>query len=449
MLAGALVTAGAVGLTPAQASLSSAAVQTEPAQLASAAPFGVLAATTVTSTGPTRVTGDLGVSPGTAVTGFGPGTVSGSIHAGDAVAARAQSDVGSAYGDLADRPADRNLSGEPLGGKTLRPGVKKFNTSAGLDGTLTLDAQNDPDAVFIVQIGSTLTTKPGSRVVLRNGAQACHVFWNVGSSATLGTATAFAGNVLANTSITAQTGASVDGRLLAHNGAVTLDSNSITRSGCTPPAPTGYLEICKKAANSRGAVTGAYTFTVAGRTVSVPVGTCTGPLKVRSGEVTVTEEARTGIRLSACDTRPLLRLRSCDPVARKAVVRVPEGGVSDETVLTITNRVADPADDVAVKVCKVAGAGVTVGTNFSFTVASRSVTVPAGPADQGGYCKLLYGFEPGTAVTATEVAVTGTRVAGLTVQPSDRRISASTTERKATVRVETGVTVVTFTNAKT
>lgn len=129
------------------------------------------------------------------------------------------------------------LTGQDLGGLTLVAGVYCFSSSAQLTGTVTLDAQGDPDAVFIFQIGSTLTTASGSNVNLVNGAQACNVVWQVGSSATLGTATTFRGNILALQSITLNTDATVEGRALARNGAVTMDSNTVTRTTCAQPPP--------------------------------------------------------------------------------------------------------------------------------------------------------------------------------------------------------------------
>ena len=201
--------------------------------------FAVLGGQTVTNTGTSVLNGDLGVSPGTAITGFPPGIVNGVIHAADAVAAQAQSDLTIAYNDAAGRAPDANLSGQDLGGKTLTAGAYKFDAAAQLTGTVTLDGQGNPDAVFIFQIGSTLTTATSATVALQNLAQACHVFWQVGSSATLGTNTTFVGDVLALTSITAVTGANVlGGRLLARNGAVTLDANVVTRSVCAPGTTT-------------------------------------------------------------------------------------------------------------------------------------------------------------------------------------------------------------------
>jgi hypothetical protein len=200
--------------------------------LGSAAAFAVLGGSTVTNTGSSVVTGDLGVSPGLAITGFPPGLVSGATHAGDATAAQAQSDVGIAYAALAGDACSVDLTGQDLGGLTLTPGVYCFASSAQLTGTLTLDAQGDPDAAFVFQIGSTLTTASNAAVALVNGATSCNVFWQSGSSVTLGTGTAFVGNILALASITLTTGANVEGRALARTGAVTLDQNVVTTASC-------------------------------------------------------------------------------------------------------------------------------------------------------------------------------------------------------------------------
>ncbi len=205
--------------------------------LGTAESFAVLGGSTVTNTGTTIVTGNLGVSPGTAITGFPPGTVvGGTIHAGDAVAAQAQSDTTAAYNDLASQ-ACTTTYGVPtdIGGLTLVPGVYCFLSSAQLTGDLTLNAQGNPNAVWVFKIGSTLTTASNSSVLLINGAQSCNVFWQVGSSATIGTGTTFIGNILALASITLTTDATVSGRALAQNGAVTMDSNTVTLSSCVPP----------------------------------------------------------------------------------------------------------------------------------------------------------------------------------------------------------------------
>ncbi|NLO35581.1 MAG: DUF3494 domain-containing protein [Clostridiaceae bacterium] len=214
--------------------------------LGTTASFAVLAGTTVTNTGTTDISGsaggDVGVWPGLAVTGLLPADLpDGVIHAGDAVAQQAQSDLTTAYNDAAGRSVTENLSGDDLGGMTLTTGVYKFDSTAQLTGNLTLDAEGNPDAAFIFQIGSTLTTASASSFELINGAQFCRVFWQIGSSATLGTDSMFIGHIFALTSITATTGAEVQGQLLARNGAVTLDSNTITNGVCegdATPTPT-------------------------------------------------------------------------------------------------------------------------------------------------------------------------------------------------------------------
>jgi hypothetical protein len=194
--------------------------------------FSVLAGSTVTNTGPTVVSGDVGVSPGTAVTGFPPGLAGGAIHSADGAAAQAQAALTTGYIDAAGRSGGTAVAGD-LVGQTFTAGIYKSTSSLAISGDVTLDAQGNPDAVFIFQISSTLTTASGSHVVLANGAKACNVFWQVGSSATLGTNSVFKGNILALTSITMTTGVNLDGRALARNGAVTLDSDVIT--GCTCP----------------------------------------------------------------------------------------------------------------------------------------------------------------------------------------------------------------------
>ena len=190
--------------------------------------FAVLAHSTVTNVGPTQVNGDLGVWPGTAVTGFGPGTVSGTIYAGVAPADAAQASLTSAYNDAAGRPADATVAGN-LGGQTFNPGVYKSTSSLAISsGDLTLDAKGNASGVFIFQIASALTVTSGRQVILSGGAQAANVYWQVGSSATLGTTSTFAGTIMAQSSIAIQTGATLNGRALARDAAVTLQSNTVT-----------------------------------------------------------------------------------------------------------------------------------------------------------------------------------------------------------------------------
>lgn len=211
--------------------------------LGTAGNFGVLAGSAVTNTGATVISGSVGVSPSGAITGFPPGLVTnGTIHAADAVALQAQSDLTVAYNFLAAQPMNTNLTGQDLGGLTLTAAVYRFTSSAQLTGTLILDAQGDPNARWIFQIGSTLTTATASSVSVINGGDGCNVFWQVGSSATLGTGTSFTGHIVALTSITLNTGASIiDGSALARNGSVTLDTNLI--SACVVPEPATMFAL--------------------------------------------------------------------------------------------------------------------------------------------------------------------------------------------------------------
>ena len=213
--------------------------------LGSAEIFAVLAGSTVTNTGATTILGSIGVSPGTGITGIPGGQpTGGSIHDNDAVAAQAHSDLALAYTSLAGMvcPPANDLTGQDLGGKTLGPGVYCFSSSAGLTGTLTLDGQGDAGAVFVIQIGSTLTTAGSSAVTLINGALNTNVYWQVGSSATLDLGSTIYGNIVAMTSITLNTGARVHGRVLARDGQVSMDTNDVGDQS-TPTLPTSWGKV--------------------------------------------------------------------------------------------------------------------------------------------------------------------------------------------------------------
>lgn len=259
-----------------------------PVDLGSAATFSVLAGSTVTNTGPTTMFGDLGLDPGSAITGA-PYAL-GATHINDAVALSAQDSLATSWTDAAGRPAT-TLATADLSGQTFTPGA--YNASSSLlfsAGDVTLNAEGDPNAVFIFQVGNSITTGSATTVLLINGAQPCNVFWEVGASATLGSNSRFAGTVMALTTITAQTGVTLDGRLLARNGAVNLDTNTITTSACAAGTVGG----------TGGVTAGTGTTTGAGGTTGTTTGTGgttgTGPSGTTSGKPTPVALRTTGAR---------------------------------------------------------------------------------------------------------------------------------------------------------
>ena len=223
--------------------ISATAMASQPTvNLGETSSFAVLAGSTITNTGPSTINGDaggdVGLYPGTSFPGQAQVTLSGTVHLADAEASEAKDALVTAYNDAAGRTPVTTIPTE-LGGTTLTAGV--YDSADGtfqITGTLTLDAQGDPDAVFIFQTASTLITASNSNVNLINGARYCRTFWQVGSSATLGTNSHFVGHIFALESITANTGATVQGQLLARNGAVTLDTNTITNGICAAAATT-------------------------------------------------------------------------------------------------------------------------------------------------------------------------------------------------------------------
>ncbi len=420
--------------------LNGAWAQTAPV-MGTARNFAVLGASTVTNTGATSITGDVGVSPGSAIVGFPPGTVTGTIHAADAVAAQAQVDAATAYNVLVGETCTANLTGQDLGGLTLTPGVYCFNTSAQLTGTLNLNAAGDPNAVFVFLIASTLTTSSNSAVIVSGGSP-CGVYFQVGSSATLGTGTQFSGNIFALTSVTANTGASVSGGSYALNGAVTLDTNAAT-------ACQGTLQVCKVAGS--GVVAGTnFAFSIAGTPVTVaagpaPAGTCSIPLVVPALPATITETIPTGTVLASVSTLPGAGLLiSSDLAAGSATVTVTPGG---QTIATFVDTIPPPPTTGFLQICKIAGSGVTLGANFTFNVAGTPVTVAAGPPSPAS-CSAPLTLPAGQALIA-ETLPTGTVMTAVSTLPSTGLLVASNLAAgTATVTVIAGAqTIATFTDA--
>jgi uncharacterized repeat protein (TIGR01451 family) len=345
-----------------------------PVNLGSASTFTILGASTVTSTGPSVINGNLGVSPGNAVTGFPPAVVVGGVqHVADGPAAAAQSDLTAAYIDAGNRTVPVVVAGD-LGGRTLPPGLYYSASSLGITGVLTLDGQGNSSSVFIFQIGSALTTATSSQVVLIGGAQAANIFWQVGSSATLGTYSIFYGTIMAQASVSIGTGAALNGRALARTGAVTLDSTTGINPGPpvtsgTPPAltvscPLGNA-LVNVAYNSLVASTGGtppYTFSIT--TGSLPPGLS---LNSSTGAVTGTPTGTGGT--SAFTTH-----------------------VSDSLTGTANNAT-----------CSIVVAGVASQADVSITKTGPATVVPGSPNMTYNIVVTNLGAIPATGVTVYDV----------------------------------------------
>ena len=410
---------GAIALFLLAASLQTAFAATAPS-LGTVASFAVLGGSTVTNTGPTVINGNLGVSPGSAVTGFPPGSVvpPGTIHAADAVAAGAQSDNTIAYNALAGQACDFNLTDQDLGGLTLVPGVYCFSSSAQLTGALTLNAQGNANAVFIFQMGSTLTTASNSSVNIINGGSPCNVFWQVGSSAVLGTTTSFIGNILALTSITLNTTATLAGRALAQNGAVTLDNNVVSITQCNASFIASPTIIKKFGAaaigvgagttlsftianpNAAVALTGvAFTDTLpAGLVVSTPnglTGTCGGgTITAVAGSGSVTLSGATLAAGASCTFSVNVTGTAAGAKSNSVAVSSTNGGTGNTSTTSLTVVATPPtvAPPTIIKTFGAAAIGAGGTTSLSFTITN-----------------------PNAAVALTGVAFTDTLPAGLVV----------------------------------
>lgn len=371
-----------------------ASAQTAPT-LGTAQGFAVLAGSAVTNTGATTTAGSVGVYPGSAITGFPPGIVtSGATHAANSVALQAQGGVTTAYNSLASQACTQDLTGQDLGGLTLTSGVYCFSSAAQLTGTLTMNAQGNPNAVFIFKMGSALTTASGSAVSLVNGASACNVFWQVGSSATIGTTSAFVGNVLALTSITMNTGASLAGRALARNGAVTMQSNTVNAPCLVPvtpscpaitlappvlPAGRAGTAYAQQITAAGGTAPYTYTLTSGG----LPAGVLLTPAGLLSGTPT-TASSNTFV------------VRATDSLGCFA---------SLPYTMTIAAAQVPPPGCVAINIVSILPPTVSTGTPFNVTLASAGGTAP-----------YVYGVTAGMLPPGVTLTPTGT-IAGTPSTP--------------------------------
>ena len=402
--------------------------------------FAVLAGSTITNTGPTTISGsapgggDVGLYPGTSITGFPPGIVSGgTVHLTDPAAIQAKDDLVTAYNDAAGRTPVTTIPTE-LGGQTLTPGVYASNSGTfQITGTLTLDGQGESDPVFIFQTASTLITASDSNINPINNARYCRTFWRVGSSATLGTNSHFVGHIFALTSITANTGATVQGQLLARNGAVTLDTNTITNGICASVAPTptptpATLHVIKHVINANGGTSVAGDFIVyvkIGGTdvVGSPATGAETPgttYAVAAGTYTVSENA------SAIYTASY----SGDSDASGNITLAP----GDNKTVTITNTyipgtIALPATLHVIKLVINNDGRTSVAGDFTVHVKASGIDVAGSPAAGAGSPGTTYTLDAGTYAVSEDASATyavsysgdGDSSGNITLAPGDNK----------------------------
>ncbi|MBN1193673.1 MAG: DUF3494 domain-containing protein [Coriobacteriia bacterium] len=376
--------------------------------LGTAGDFALLGGSGVTNAvSGTVVQGDVGSSPTPAVTGFPPGVVVGTLYtAPDPATAQAQSDLAIAYNAAAGQACDTDMSATPdLGGQTLVAGVYCFSSEAGLTGTLTLDAQGDPNACWVFQIGSTLITATNSNVLLINGASACNVFWQVGSSATIASGSDFVGSIMALTSITLD-GGTLQGRALARNGAVTISGSEFVNSICIPSHPC--VSVLKDANRPSAAIgdTIVYTYTICNcgpttitvdSVIDVPLGDLTGTFTAENGGATLAVGACTVFTVNH-----LVTGADADPLTNTVTVNVHDttGTATDEAttsvdivpatptvcvdIVKVADRIVASVDDVVTYTYTICNCGTTTLTVDSVTDDLLGDLTAAFIADNGG-----------------------------------------------------------------
>ncbi len=392
---------------------SGAAAQQAPVQLGTAGSFAVLAGQGVTNTGPTTVNGNLGTAPNPSVTGAGL-TVNGTIHAADAVAGQAQADTTIAYNSAAGRTPVNTVATE-LGGQNLKAGV--YNSATGtfqITGRLTLDAEGNPNAVFIFQTASTLITASSSSVNIINAGTSCNVFWQVGSSATLGTFSTFRGTILALASITVTTGVTIDGRALARNGAVTLDTDTITRATCTTPATTGTT-ISSSTNPSVAGQPVTFTATVTAPAGGTPTGSVTffdngTPL----GTTPLGNDGRATFTTStlSAGSHPITAVYLGAPTfngSRSTVITAVVNQVSTTATTTANlgtiTRVASQATTTTRPPTTTAGGGATTGGSSSSNISTTKTSLGGSPSRTARGSLPLTGSNPSGLLAAALLAI--------------------------------------------
>ncbi|KAK4579974.1 hypothetical protein LTR86_000176 [Recurvomyces mirabilis] len=319
-------------------SLSAVTAYAQQISLGTASNYAILAGSTITNTGLTVINARIGLSPGSSITGFLPG-----INAGEdidnAAAVQAKADLQTAFTALAGLPLTTSLTGTDLGGQILTPGVYNFASSGGLTGVLTLDGQNNPNAVFVFQFGSTLTTASASSVVLINGANACNVYWQVGSSATLGTGTLFAGNVLAQASITVTTGTSLlGGGFFAITAAVTLDTNAIDPNGACgaaiiPLTTTATTATTAAPTTATTTITSTVTNSASTTTITLTQVSTITTTQIVATSYTTTTSTSTSTLTVPCSTTATATPTACSKNSKRAADLVGRGNHKTKTIM--------------------------------------------------------------------------------------------------------------------
>lgn len=414
--------------------------------LGNAESFAILGATAVSNTGTSVITGDLGIAPNLAssVTGFPPGIVTGgSIYAGavipDPVAAAAQLDAGAAFTAL-DQPCTTTfIAPTDLGGMTLTPGVYCFGSTAGLTGTLTLNGGGNAAAVWIFKIGSSLTTATDSLVRVINGGQNCNVFWRITDSATLGTRTTFVGTIIANTSISLTTNASIAGRALALTGAVTLDTNNLFATVCSATTPAVAPTLGKTFVPATINAGDVSTLTITLSNPNTSAAALTAPL-VDTLPAGVTIAAVPNASTTCSGSGAVGAIAAGSTVTLPTTRSIPAGSSTTPGTCTVTVDVTAAAAGVYLNTLAAGALQTSNGTNLAPAIATLTV-VPLVPP--GGPPTLGKAFGPSNIIAGV------THVSTLTLTLSNPSASPAILTAPLTDTLPAGTVIAATPNAAT